>query len=264
MPMPNGRYVALGSSFAAGPGLRPRARNSPRASGRSQSNYAHRLADRLGFDLDDMTYSGATVRGILGTVKGPADRQIDAVTSDTALVTLTAGGNDVGYLPALTLSSLPTPLRRLPRVRGRTAELLEATTLGPRFDALEAAMTALVQQLQHQAPHARIVLVDYLTVLPPEGAVSDQDMLPLTPAVTAWGRTVADRLSAATRAVAVAEGVTFVAASERSRAHHAWSDAPWTRRFHLGLRGGAPYHPTFAGMDAVAELLSETLREGTP
>lgn len=41
-------YVALGSSFAAGPGLRPRAPGSPRLSGRSAVNYAHLTAARLG------------------------------------------------------------------------------------------------------------------------------------------------------------------------------------------------------------------------
>ncbi len=33
----------------------------------------------------------------------------------------------------------------------------------------------------------------------------------------------------------------------------------WTRRFHLSLRGGAPYHPDAAGMAAVAELVLGTL-----
>jgi hypothetical protein len=30
------------------------------------------------------------------------------------------------------------------------------------------------------------------------------------------------------------------------------------RRFHLSLRGGAPYHPNAAGMAAVAELVAST------
>ena len=49
------------------------------------------------------------------------------------------------------------------------------------------------------------------------------------------------------------------AASAASASHHAWSASPWTRRFHLSLRGGAPYHPDAAGMAAVAELVLGTL-----
>jgi hypothetical protein len=44
-----------------------------------------------------------------------------------------------------------------------------------------------------------------------------------------------------------------------SAGHHAWSAAPWTRRFHLSLRGGAPFHPDAAGMAAVAELVLTAL-----
>jgi lysophospholipase L1-like esterase len=253
------RYVALGSSFAAGPGLRPRAQNSPRASGRSGANYAHRLAARADLDLIDVSYSGATVGDILGASSRAGRAQLSAVTSDTALITVTAGGNDVGYLPGLTLTSLPAALRALPQVRTRTATLLDASATDGRFAALERDYRALVQRLQQLAPSARIVLVDYLTVLPPVGEVSDHQMLPLPSAVASWGRAVAARLTSTIRSVAEAEGVGFVATAARSTAHHAWSDEPWTRRFHLGLRNGAPYHPTLAGMQAVADLLAETI-----
>jgi lysophospholipase L1-like esterase len=253
------RYVALGSSFAAGPGLRPRAAHSPLRSGRSDSNYAHRLAALRGLDLVDVTYSGATVKGIL-EADGPRHRwQLNAVTPDTALVTVTAGGNDVGYLPGLTLSSLPAPLRMLPRTRRRTSALLDPLAIEGRLAALEGDFATLVRRIRRRAPQAEIVLIDYLTILPPLAEVPDREMLPLPADVASWGRDIAARLTAITRAVARAEGATFIAASEHSHAHHAWADDPWTRRFHLGLRGGAPFHPTLAGMRAVADLLSETL-----
>ena len=65
--------------------------------------------------------------------------------------------------------------------------------------------------------------------------------------------------AATTRAAAEAAGCEYVAASAASASHHAWSATPWTRRFHLSLRGGAPYHPDAAGMAAVAELVRGTL-----
>src|SRR5438067_9178958 len=62
-PMNGYRHVvALGSSFAAGPGIRPIA---DRAAGRSERNYAHLLAERLGAGLTDLTVSGATTATIL-------------------------------------------------------------------------------------------------------------------------------------------------------------------------------------------------------
>ena len=59
------RYVAMGSSFAAGPGLPVRAPGSPRRAARSASNYAHLVARNLALDLHDLTYSGATTGDIL-------------------------------------------------------------------------------------------------------------------------------------------------------------------------------------------------------
>jgi hypothetical protein len=49
------RYVALGSSLAAGPGVGRRAPGSPRRAGRSSANYAHLVARRLGLQLEDVT-----------------------------------------------------------------------------------------------------------------------------------------------------------------------------------------------------------------
>ena len=59
------RYVALGSSMAAGPGIRPRAGGSPWRAGRSARNYPHLVAERLNLDLIDVTYSGATTPHVL-------------------------------------------------------------------------------------------------------------------------------------------------------------------------------------------------------
>ena len=57
---PGSRYVAMGSSFAAGPGLPTRVPGSPRRAGRSTGNYAHIVARALSLDLYDVTFSGAT------------------------------------------------------------------------------------------------------------------------------------------------------------------------------------------------------------
>jgi lysophospholipase L1-like esterase len=99
-PIPAGsRYVAIGSSFAAGPGIAVRASASQRRAGRSAGNYAHLVVRALGLDLHDVTYSGATTSDILTPSAAGQPAQLEAVTPDTRLVTITAGGNDVGFLP---------------------------------------------------------------------------------------------------------------------------------------------------------------------
>ena len=258
-PIPAGsRYVAMGSSFAAGPGLPSRAPGSPRKAGRSTENYAHLVARALSLDLHDVTFSGATTGDILGPSAGGQPAQLDAVTPDTALVSITAGGNDVGFVPRLTLASLPWPLRMLPPVKARIESLGQARATDQRFEQLERNLTAIAARLRDRAPVCRVVVVDYLSVLPRDGPAPE----PPPPAeIATWGQAIAARLAAATQAAAGTAGWTYVAASAASADHHAWSAEPWTRRFHLSLRGGAPYHPNATGMAAVAGLVIGALAE---
>ena len=256
------RYVAMGSSFGAGPGIAPRAPGSPRRAGRSASNYAHLVARDLRLDLHDVTYSGATTDDILGPSARAQPAQLDAVTSATRLVTLTAGGNDVGYLPRITLASLPWPLGLLPRARAQVAGFGDPAATDERFASLGRNLRAIARGVADRAPDCRILFVDYLTILPPAGASLPAGASPATPppaAIADWGRVIAARLAATTQEAAGATGAGYVAASAASAGHHAWSATPWTRRFHLSLRGGAPYHPNTDGMAAVARLVLAAL-----
>ncbi|TXI53573.1 GDSL-type esterase/lipase family protein, partial [Mycolicibacter arupensis] len=105
------RYVALGSSMAAGPGIRPSAPGAPRAAGRSARNYPHLVAHALGLDLCDVTFSGATTAHLLSERQRGVPPQIETLNGSEALVTITIGGNDVGYVPLLMAAALPGPLR---------------------------------------------------------------------------------------------------------------------------------------------------------
>jgi len=93
------KLAALGSSFAAGPGIEP-VENADAM--RSSRNYAHQLAEILGAELVDLTVSGATTTTVVETPQitmagvefAP---QIDGLPADADLVMVTAGGNDLQY-----------------------------------------------------------------------------------------------------------------------------------------------------------------------
>ena len=132
----------------------------------------------------------------------------------------------------------------------------DGTPLHHHFSYL--AIADLAAAAARGAPPRRRVLVGRA----PSSASASPIACSLSAAgITAWGRAIAARLAAATQAAASTAGWTYVSASAASAGHHAWSAAPWTRRFHLSLRGGAPYHPNAAGMAAVAELVLATLAE---
>src|SRR6202012_4410884 len=92
------RYVAMGSSFAAGPGIPHRVEGSPRSAGRSTGNYAHLVARRLGLDLVDVTFSGATTKEfVTGSASRPA--QLDAGTEQKRPGNPARGGGGGGFAP---------------------------------------------------------------------------------------------------------------------------------------------------------------------
>jgi lysophospholipase L1-like esterase len=248
------RYVALGSSFAAGPGIPSRAPGSPRAAGRSTGNYAHRVARQLGLDLVDVTFSGATTQEFVTSVKRPA--QVAAVTGSTRLVTVTGGGNDVGFAPRILFSSLPGPVQALPAIRRQLASFADPALTEERFTQLRENLRQLAAQVKDRAPRCRLVFVEYLTVLPPDDGTATGR---LSAEVADWGRAVARRMGQITQEVAAEADALFVPAGAASAAHHAWSADPWTNQFQLRFHDGAAYHPKAAGMAAVADLITAAL-----
>ena len=94
------RYTALGDSFAAGP-LIPNPL-APLGCLKSSNNYG-RIAQRtLAFpEYRDATCSGARTDHMTAPQNvspgGPNPPQLDSLSTDTQLVTLTIGGNDIGF-----------------------------------------------------------------------------------------------------------------------------------------------------------------------
>jgi lysophospholipase L1-like esterase len=251
------RYVALGSSMAAGPGIPPRSKDAPWRAGRSAANYPHLVAQRLGLDLVDVTYSGATTAHVLTDRQHNVPPQAGVLDGSEALVTVTIGGNDVGYVPMLTAASLPRTARSLPLLGGLLRELLDPTERDRALVQLDDSLKEVGRMIRRRAPKARVLFVDYLTLLPPAG----QPTAPLSDVDAALGRHVAATLERLTGEAAAATGCEVVRAAEASREHHAWSAEPWTTkptRIGVPLPGrAAPLHPNAAGMRAVAGLVVE-------
>jgi len=246
------RYVALGSSMAAGPGILPRAKGAPFFAGRSARNYPHLVADRLGLDLVDVTYSGATTAHVLTDHQPGAPAQIEAIDGTEDLVTVTIGGNDVGYVPLLFAAGLPRFVRAVPLLGDRVRRQLDPAERDRALAQIRDSLTRVGQTVRERAPAARVLFVDYLTLLPGDGTPAP----PLSDTDVAIGLHVADELARATAEAAAFTGCELVRVAEHSIDHHAWSADPWTTRVGLPVPWRpAPLHPTAAGMRAVADLI---------
>jgi len=255
--MPAERYVALGSSMAAGPGIGPRAAGSPLRAGRSARNYPHLVAERLGYDLVDVTYSGATTVNVLRERQHGAAPQVDALDGSEHLVTVTIGGNDVGYVPLLFAATAPPLLRALPVIGNAVRDLLDPSARERALADVGTSLREVGRTVRTRAPQARIMFVDYLTLLPPAGTPA----LPLSDVVAELGRHVAGRLAEITAEAASDTECEVIAAARASLAHHAWSADPWTvgAGSLLPWRRPKPFHPNAEGMRAVADLVAGAL-----
>jgi lysophospholipase L1-like esterase len=246
----SGEYVALGSSFAAGIGLGPRAPGSPLHCMRTTGGYPALVAQQTGLRLVDMSCSGSTTSHILDGGQLMLGPQLAAIGPGTQLVTITTGGNDLGYIGDLMAASgsmgwLGTWLNGD----------IQPVTARP-YAGVATNLKTIVREIREIAPDAEVVLVSYPALLPPEGncaamAISGQQ--------ADASRAVAQRLSELTRQAAIDAGAIFIDMDAASRGHDACSSTPWV--YGAEAVGGTSFHPTAAGAAAVAERIVAALRE---
>ena len=231
-------------------------RRRPAKGRQSRRNYPHLVAQRCGFGLADVTSSGATVEDILRSSPFGQPAQITAVTSHTDLVTVTVGGNDIGYLPGLMAASLPAWISTLPVLGERLRRATAPARASDRLSRTAESVTEVFAAIRERAPSARIICVDYLTVLPPAYRTD----LPFAEREYRSLTRLAGDLGAPLARASAAGNADIVTASEHSAGHHAWSDEPWTSGWiRPRPRGEAAFHPTADGMAAVAGLIAGRL-----
>ncbi|MFD0657893.1 SGNH/GDSL hydrolase family protein [Thermocatellispora tengchongensis] len=158
-------YVALGDSYAAGPGIAP---VEDEACGRSGANYASLLGERAR-RFTDVSCAGATTRDLYRRQNG--DRpQIAALRSRASLVTLSIGGNDLGFTEiiqtcAQAAQTAPTgsPCKDYYAKDGSDA-------LAKRMRGVAASVGKVLRDVKRRSPRAQVLLVGYPSLLPDDGS----------------------------------------------------------------------------------------------
>lgn len=254
LPQPGSKYVAMGSSFAAGPGIGRTEEGAPERCGRSTENYAHLLALARHLALVDVTCGGATTQHILGPWNElPA--QISAVDGDTRLVTMTIGGNDLNYIGSLAGYSC----RRVPPNPANRAVVpncsLPVAPGESTYRDVENRLRQIAEEVRRRAPLAQFVILQYPTMLPARGSCT---VVPISDEEAAQVKVVGRRLAQITARVARDTGAKIVPVDRLSQRHDACSDDAWVNGFSAPFKNdGVLYHPNRAGMAAQARAIEQ-------
>ncbi|MFB9831598.1 SGNH/GDSL hydrolase family protein [Actinoallomurus acaciae] len=268
-----GGYVALGDSYSSGEGTwnpdADRAYDNGGADGchRSRQSYfstvsqAYTFAKAGGF----WACSGARTGNLLSVAERGEPPQIDRLTADTSLVTLSIGGNDIGFSEIVKRCVVKLPWSSACRdqdagIRARTA-------------ALPTSLRSVLDRIAQRAPYARVVVLGYPRPFPvrPERSVdnigvADQGFLngvvhDLDNTISLAARD-ADRRLAAARAPG---SVEFVDTYQAFNGHELGTGQPYLNALDLSvseLVETRSFHPNSLGYLKFGELMNRQIQAG--
>ncbi|WP_082518440.1 MULTISPECIES: SGNH/GDSL hydrolase family protein [unclassified Rhodococcus (in: high G+C Gram-positive bacteria)] len=245
-------YVALGDSFAAGSGIAPQTPSG--ICGRSGVNYPSLLARDLQIPVvRDVTCGSAESANLAGPQRGPggiAEPQYDALSTDTTLVTVGIGGNDI-QLVQLAARCIALPL-------SAPCATVPDDTYPSRIDAFAATYDTVLDEVARRAPAARVLMVGYPTGIRPGGC---PDRQPVRPTDATYLQARIDQLNDVMEAAADRHGATYVDLAESSRDHDVCAEDSWMVGIvPTSLDAFVPLHPTAAGHANAARQIEAVLR----
>lgn len=257
-----GRYVALGDSYTAGPlvGL-PTIEDVPLGCIQSINNYPHLIRPLTGLrHYTDASCSGAQTKHMLesqGVTPGPAKPQFNALTADTKLVTLGIGGNDIGFssiaTDCLSISPFGSVCKNKFVKKGVDA-------LAQRIQGAAPKIAAVINGIRQRSPLAKIFVLGYPDILPDNG-IGCWPVVPVTNTDVKYLVSVEKALNTMIKQQAQANGAIYVDTYGPSVGHDACKGPTkrWVEAV-IPLLPGAPLHPNIFGEAAMAQITWNTIR----
>ncbi len=219
-------YVALGDSYSSGAGTKSYIDDGTSCL-RSTYAYPAKVAAAKGYTLNFRACSGAVINDVTNT-------QLSALSSSTAYVTISIGGNDAGFASVLTECALPGWASNC-NAKINTAQSYVANTLPARLNTLYAS-------IRSRAPQAKVVVVGYPRIFNGE----DCNVLTFfSPAEMTRLNQTADQLNSRLAAAASARGFTFANPTTRFTGHAWCAPDEWINGLHTPIENA--YHPNKAG-----------------
>jgi hypothetical protein len=250
-----GPYVALGDSYTAAPLVLNQV-GRPVGCSRSDNNYPSLVARARGVAaFADVSCSAATTKHMTApqpVALGTNAPQFDGLRSDTQLVTVGIGGNDVGLVGAAVVCAqlgltapTGTACRSHFNAGGRDAIVAQIAATAPKI-------ATVLRGIRSRSPMARILLVGYPDVLPRTGN-GCHPLVPLSPDDVRYFDGLIVQTNTMLAEQAAANGAEFVDTYIDSVGHDVCT-LPGIRWFEgiVPTAPAFPMHPNALGMESMA------------
>jgi len=222
-------YVALGDSYSSGVGAGDYISSSGSCD-RSTNAYPEQWADaNHPASFTSVACSSATTATVVSS-------QLSALSAQTTLVSITIGGNDVGFSSVMTTCVLLS-----------TSSCLNAVSAAEALvsNVLPGSLNVALQAIRRDAPNAKIVVVGY------------PDLYDLSKSSSCIGLSTADRtalnqgandLDSALATAAAHNGDTFASVQSTFAGHEICDSASWLHSVDI-FSLSSSYHPTVSGQE---------------
>lgn len=232
-PASGAGYVALGDSFSAGVGTR---NSVDEDCYRSPLGYPALVAEAEGLDLSYQSCTGAVTGDVLGG-------QLGTLGTDTDLVTITIGGNDVGFTDVVIACGQPGWLADCQGAIDEGRAILQGRLPGD--------LDAVLGQIGTRAPNAEVKVGAYPHLFNGEDCnvltfFSEEEMTEINTATDELATLIQQRTSAA--------GFGFVDPRADFVGHAVCDDEEWINGLSVPIVES--FHPNVAGNVAYADLFS--------
>jgi lysophospholipase L1-like esterase len=231
-------YVALGDSYSSGLGTGSYLNDGTSC---SRSMYAYPALDaaRLGLTLTLRACAGSTIADVRTT-------QLGALSGSTGYVTVTAGGNDIGFASVLTECAKPAWFSDCNGAIDGAVAVIRAQ--------IPTALAGLYADIRAKAPNARTVVVGYPRLF---NGIDCHLLTWFSGAEMTRLNATADLLDSVTATAASAAGFAFVDPRATFTGHAVCSSSPWINNLTWPIDDS--FHPNRAGHVGYAAVVAPTL-----
>lgn len=290
-----GNYVALGDSYSSGEGAIDYDPKSSKDKCHRSANAYSQVVDKKYRFNDGTSFfacSGATTDNLLHGQNGEPAQIVDNpnLNAKTTLVTLSIGGNDLGFADVVTACAMDLhvhwpwdhPTDQCHAQQASIQQKMKALFGPPEPSKYEKVL----EQIHSQAPNARIVVVGYPQLFPDP---PEHDYLNFTKDDQAFLNNMAKQVDQKIQEQVQAEdqkyygngkqamgSFEYVDTNAAFKGHHASSipwESPWIHPIWLNCQDGSfntkdkcvnpgSFHPTKEGQAAMANVVNNEIANG--